>query len=240
MDKRILLVISAAVLLSSGILLYQKVFAAGNAKTPSYITSINNNATYVGEKNSFHDQTDGATRWKWEFGDGEYSMEKDATHIYSEAGKYKVILTTYGSFGYAKNEQKVITVLPGASDRSAQPATFDILGDANIKTGESHKYECSATASSYTWTVENDGAAHVVSNGRTATFVFKSPGTKTLSLKLTGPDKVLTKNILVAENTPPHTDRPAPQKTQHAHSGQRHGDDDVVMPSAQPLEKVHK
>ena len=49
-------------------------------------------------KVQFTDKSAGSpTSWKWSFGDGTYSTEKNPAHIYSKAGKYTVTLT-------AKNE----------------------------------------------------------------------------------------------------------------------------------------
>ena len=43
---------------------------------------------------AFHDESTGKpTAWKWSFGDGKYSTQKNPAHTYSKAGKYTVSLT---------------------------------------------------------------------------------------------------------------------------------------------------
>lgn len=49
---------------------------------------------------NFTDNSTGVpTSWKWSFGDGKSSTEKNPQHIYTKAGKYTVSLTVKNSFG---------------------------------------------------------------------------------------------------------------------------------------------
>lgn len=54
-------------------------------------------------KVAFIDQSVGAlTSWKWDFGDGKTSTEKNPIHQYKEAGKYIVVLTVTGPKGTSR------------------------------------------------------------------------------------------------------------------------------------------
>ncbi len=120
MDKRILILIACFWSISIAVFCYKKVYSAGKLPSPQYIVSIENNTAHTGESILFKDNTEEATGWKWDFGDGEYSLEKNPTHIYLDPGTYPVRLTVYGSFGYVTNENKSINVL---SAGPAPPAT---------------------------------------------------------------------------------------------------------------------
>ena len=47
----------------------------------------------------FTDKSEGATAWKWNFGDGNTSTEQNPLHTYSKAGQYTVTLTISNSAG---------------------------------------------------------------------------------------------------------------------------------------------
>jgi hypothetical protein len=51
---------------------------------------------------AFHDESVGATHWKWDFGDGEASIEQNPIHRYATAGKFVVILDATGPAGHSR------------------------------------------------------------------------------------------------------------------------------------------
>jgi PKD repeat protein len=61
------------------------------------------------------------TAWRWDFGDGESSVEQNPTHIYSTPGTYSVCLEASNSFGSARAcKDKLITV----NEVPKEPAQF--------------------------------------------------------------------------------------------------------------------
>ena len=48
---------------------------------------------------AFHDDTAGATSWKWDFGDGQTSLVQHPVHHYEKPGEYVVILLIDGPAG---------------------------------------------------------------------------------------------------------------------------------------------
>jgi len=71
-------------------------------KTSEFLWSIHKpiaNFNYTNEKNQFYftDNSTGASKWNWDFGDGAKSNESNPSHFYSVHGDYKVTLI-------AKNE----------------------------------------------------------------------------------------------------------------------------------------
>ncbi|WP_410507017.1 PKD domain-containing protein [Methanosarcina hadiensis] len=68
---------------------------------PSADFSTNTTLDYVflSSPVQFKDLSENATRWKWDFGDGTSSTNKNPTHSYSEPGVYTVSLTVSNSNG---------------------------------------------------------------------------------------------------------------------------------------------
>ncbi|MFO7864491.1 MAG: PKD domain-containing protein [Salinivirgaceae bacterium] len=56
--------------------------------------------TNVGDSISFTDQsTHNPVSWRWDFGDGNISDERNPTHIYTDTGSYTITLTVSNSYG---------------------------------------------------------------------------------------------------------------------------------------------
>ncbi|MCX6221573.1 MAG: PKD domain-containing protein [Bacteroidia bacterium] len=61
-------------------------------------------------KVSFTDQSTDAINFKWDFGDGTHSREKDPVHNYEVVGKRKIIQTVYNQFDCPDTTSKVVLV----------------------------------------------------------------------------------------------------------------------------------
>ncbi|MTB53594.1 PKD domain-containing protein [Lewinella sp. W8] len=64
------------------------------------------------ERVSFTNQSEKATSYSWDFGDGTTSQEANPTHRYFQSGDYTVILTAANEKGKSKTSQQTITVTP--------------------------------------------------------------------------------------------------------------------------------
>ncbi len=53
----------------------------------------------LGSSVYFHDLSNNASTWQWDFGDGSFSSERNPTHTYSTAGTYTVSLTVSNAYG---------------------------------------------------------------------------------------------------------------------------------------------
>jgi hypothetical protein len=51
---------------------------------------------------AFHDESIGATKWNWDFGDGQSSADQHPIHRYAAPGKFVVVLTISGPAGTAR------------------------------------------------------------------------------------------------------------------------------------------
>lgn len=202
MDKRLLILIGIFILGSASLFAYRKMYykPEGIKYTIKPL-----NAIKAGDSIAFSDQTPGASRWKWDFGDGEYSTEQSGNHTYQSAGTFPVTLTVYGPFGSQRENNKVTVVANNVAAVAAGPA---ILGPADAKAGVPATWGSSITASSYEWKVE--GEPSPAQKGTTATYAFKSAGKHTLVLTTHSPDNTIRRDITVVAADQPAAQKPAP------------------------------
>jgi PKD repeat protein len=107
MDKRLLILIAASILSSAGFFTYRKLVY----KPDGISYSIKpRDVINPGDSIAYNDQTPGASRWKWDFGDGEFSADQSGHHTYLSSGQFPVKLTVYGPFGMLKDEKNLVTV----------------------------------------------------------------------------------------------------------------------------------
>ncbi len=115
MDKRLILLIALALVGSGSFAAYRKLMY----KPEGIKYAIKPNAPIkTGDSIAYEDNTAGASRWKWDFGDGEFSADQQGHHTYLAPGTYTVTLTAFGSFGMQQKSDKVNVL---ASDIVAAP-----------------------------------------------------------------------------------------------------------------------
>jgi hypothetical protein len=203
MDKRLIILMAVALLGSSGFFAYRKL-----VYKPEGIryTIKPRTALRAGDSISFEDQTPDASRWKWDFGDGEFSVKQSGHHIYLTPGQYKLSLTAYGPFGMLKQHDTVLV----SGDILAKTTTPGILGPSSVIAGAPASWQSAASAEHYEWSVEGDPAlARNAQNGAAASFTFKTPGRKTLVLKTQNPNATVRQEVLVAAAAEPVRPKPA-------------------------------
>ena len=122
MDKRILIIIALFNAGALSVFFYKR--ANGN-HAPAIHFNIDKNVINAGDSITFTDNTQGAIRWKWDFGDTEPSFKQTGKHTYFDLGKHKIVLTVYGaSFGPIVDSTKEIVVrsAPKPDTVKQQPA----------------------------------------------------------------------------------------------------------------------
>lgn len=227
MDKRILLLIAVFIAGSAVFFVYRKFFYQHAGI--SYEIRPGNMMIHVGDSISFQDKTADANRWKWDFGDGEYSAEQGGTHTYLQKGRYPIRLSVYGPFGMLYDERSVLEVLPGET----VAASPEIVGSSSVNVNEPVRFESNTAAESYQWEITGEpGVSGKNEHGKTVAFSFTKPGLKVINLTLHNPDLVLKKevtvnSVAVAETRPtavaapqpkpaaPHQSKPQKPKSQH-------------------------
>jgi len=175
MDKRLIFLIVGILLLASVILVLKKCSNSAKITKPSYV--INPRDIKEGDSIAFRDETKGAIKWKWNFGDGETSFDNSGGHVYTSAGKYSVVLEVYGGFGKL-SDTAVITVNPAVLDVAV--AQFKIDGPNTVFVDEKVTYSCNTpNVKKYLWRSNETGKTDTTQR---ATFTFNSIGTTRISL----------------------------------------------------------
>jgi len=228
MDKRIILLIAIAWLGSLSFFVFHKFYAKAPGIQFEIRPNTDNTILHTGDSIAFQDNTVGANRWKWDFGDGEYSSDKSGTHTYMNAGTFTLNLTAYGSYGSLKST-KTVKVIQGNPVLS--PTAMAILGPSEGNVKDQLSFSASTNAASYEWSVQGDATQKVV-KAQTATYSFAKPGAITLVLKTKGPDATVSKSILVNGIVPAaapapvaapvrHTSAPAPKPKPAEHKASK-------------------
>ena len=241
MDKRILFFIFAALLLSSAVFVFQRFYNIGENVSMYYIINPSESAS-VGDSITFNDLTEGVDRWKWDFGDGEYSDRKNGSHTYVNAGIYNIKLTVYGTFGHKTDAKKTIEI-KAAEIRPQVVEEIIILGPDKVTVGQSVNFESKYKADGYNWQVENDDRYEGrVQKNKTATYSFHNPGTRYIVLTTDNPVNTYRKKIEVEEGA--ETTAPAPkpvvpkvkkEKSERKARRKASDDDEIIIPKAREL-----
>lgn len=129
-----------------------------------------NPVTFVNE--SLGDYRD----WKWDFGDGKTSNEKNPQHTYTEPREYVVKLTAIGPCGDPEETSKTLTVVSSA----VAPEAKFLLQIATIEIGESISlsHESTGTITKVEWDM-GDGT---ILSGDKVEHRYAKPGEYTITL----------------------------------------------------------
>ncbi|WNY28177.1 hypothetical protein MmiEs2_03590 [Methanimicrococcus stummii] len=141
---------------------------------------------------------DSAT-FKWDFGDGKTSAEKDPTHTYASTGVYNVTLTvsnSYGTFNYTLKNVAITNTL------KADFSATNNMGSAPLRVQFSDQSVGSGNNSSFLWNF-GDGTT---STERNPTHTYNKTGTYTVALTVTNPcgatDSILKSSYVSVGNVP--------------------------------------
>lgn len=151
----------------------------------------------------FHNKSQNADYYEWDFGDGSVSTEKDPTHTYKATGNYTVTLKAYekkhnncGTFS-----EQIAVSLNGENpgDGTTPPtANFSFTGSNQYAPATMNFTNLSQNASSYSWDF-GDGST---SSSQNPSHTYSTPGTYSVTLQATnniGSD-VITKTVNVKQD----------------------------------------
>ena len=165
--------------------------------------NINTNDYSIGSLIKFEDLTDNATNWEWDFGDNTIiSTQKKPLHIYKEPGEYNVRLLVNG---ICEQSERITILQKKELLDSTKFPVFNI--PKTIRVGRTLTVEDKTeNASSWEWRFGETADAN--SKTKLASYIYKEPGFKTISLIVNGEIKYMSKQKIevlplkeVAKNT---------------------------------------
>jgi FOG: PKD repeat len=127
-----------------------------------------------------HGTVDASTVFKWDFGDGTTSAERNPTHIYKSTGVYNVTMTvsnTYGTYNYTLKNVSITDTL------KADFSATNNMGSAPLNVKFTDTSIGSGANSSFLWNF-GDGTT---STERNPTHTYNRTGTYTVALTVTNP-----------------------------------------------------
>ncbi|WP_229390657.1 NosD domain-containing protein [Methanosarcina sp. DH2] len=130
----------------------------------------------------FTDNSQNATGWNWNFGDGTNSTERNTTHTYSSVGNYSVNLTVSNANGTdSKTTTLVVLQEQGGNGSNGLPV---VDFSANVTSGYAPLSvmftDLSQNATSRIWDFTNDGTGDA--DVSPVVYVYTAPGIYTVNL----------------------------------------------------------
>lgn len=153
----------------------------------------------VGEVIEFHNETPNATDWKWDFGDGSPKETKNhALHKYTEPGIYTITLVING---FCLKEKKIQIKNHGEIlDRTKLPTIIaPKIAAVGQKVNFTYKYYTNETFS-WEWSFGETG--QIDNTNEFASYSFRTPGPKTITLIVNGEYKFKTSKIIYIKPRP--------------------------------------
>ena len=140
--------------------------------------------------------------YTWNFGDGSGSIEgENVAHTFIDNGNYTVTLTVSDDDGAATTSTLDVTV------NNVAPTILEIIGDTEVKEGESTNYSATASDSgndtlTYSW---DFGDGSEIQQGADVTHIFTNNGIITVTLTVTDDDGATATSTLevVVNNVAP-------------------------------------
>jgi PGF-pre-PGF domain-containing protein len=130
----------------------------------------------------FTDNSQNATGWNWNFGDGTNSTERNTTHTYSSVGNYSVNLTVSNANGTNSKTATIVVLQEQGGNESPVMPVADF--STNVTSGYAPLSvmftDLSQNATSRIWDFTNDGTGDA--DVSPVVYVYTAPGTYTVNL----------------------------------------------------------
>lgn len=154
------------------------------------ITPIANFSFELGKNGEvrFKNNSQNAENYQWEFGDGDFSVDKNPVHFYKEIKNYKINLIAK-SIDNISNEYTADILVDTFEPKSN--FTFELLENGKVKFTNLSKF-----ATEYTWSFGNNTD---LSNEINPIHTFRKNGTYNISLKSKNKvtEHIFTKEIII-------------------------------------------
>lgn len=169
--NRVYLYVLLAVLVLAVFFLLMKLFFSNRTLNAHLLKDeifLNDNLVY-------NDNTPGADKWTWEFGDGSLSTSQGGVYRFKKSGTYAVRLTVDD-----KLQQQFVVVV---KDTVAAPVmdSIRVTGPTSGTTREQLRLEAEGDAQNFEWSFGETGRVDV--KGRTAFYTYNTPGKYRVALR---------------------------------------------------------
>ncbi|MFL6489656.1 MAG: PKD domain-containing protein, partial [Nitrososphaera sp.] len=138
-------------------------------------------------------------QYNWQFGDGQYSFDRDVCHTFEQPGDYVVALTVYDAADTVASASTTIRVLPPLG--TTPPSTNDTGGNdtggvtpeplraqVNLDSTDiplTHRFEADALGGTFPYTYHWDFGDGQEANVQNTRHTYENPGTYTATLTVT-------------------------------------------------------
>lgn len=184
LDRSVIVFLVAAFIVSASFLTYRM---TKYSPCRSLKINLKTKEFTEGKLIKFADNTKGATTWEWDFGDGsKNNTNKEALHVYKNAGEYMVSLLVNG---ICYDSQKLYVKKKPFIIDSSKIANFNLPSSIVVGKG---LYVKDSTPNATAWEWRFGETAGVNSRKRSAKYTYESPGLKTVSLVVNGDVKHAT------------------------------------------------
>lgn len=196
----VILYIIVAILLLAGLIF---LFKSSLFEENSVNAKILKDQIYLNEDLVYSDNTKGANKWLWEFGNGDRSTTQNGVYRFTKPGAYIVRVTING-----KQQQQFPIDVKDTVAAPIKDTLVTINGPTQGIVNEEVRLEAQGNARIYEWSFGETGRVDV--KGPTALYIYHSPGIYTVRLntdnsrrpvihriRITNPDSALV-NTLVA------------------------------------------
>ena len=146
----------------------------------------------------FTNESDNATSYSWDFGDGNSSTEEDPSHTYSEDGTYEVVLTATNDCGSTTTTQTVTILTPPVAGIGADETEGCAPFTVNFTN------ESSENATTFEWTFEGGDPASSTDENPTVT--WNTAGTYEVTLVASNGAGASTTTLTIIVNDVPTAD----------------------------------
>ncbi|GAA4343178.1 PKD domain-containing protein [Flaviaesturariibacter amylovorans] len=174
MDKRFLFVVAGVLLIVAGIFAWKMTRPKKGVELGAVAFTSSRDSVMMNAEVQFDDQTPGASKWSWDFGDGSTGDGQSVSHAFTRPGVFKVTLTVNGSATSTK-EVYVRDAGPGIPVPAAA-----ISGPKVAFVGEKITMTLkSPSASNAVWKFGENGL-DIDGQGQTVSYTYQNEGPYTI------------------------------------------------------------
>ncbi|WP_367209181.1 PKD domain-containing protein [Sphingobacterium sp. R2] len=184
------IIIFLVVALLAGLIYFFKAYTRSEEKISA---KINKTEIYLNEDLIYADNTNGAKKWVWEFGNGDKSTKQQGTYRFNKVGSYVVRLTVNENL----REQFFVSVKDSVVHSIAQDTTLFISGSTNGIVLEEIRLEANGPGEIFEWWFGETGKVDAI--GKSALYTYTKPGVYQVRLRSDKSSKFATHNIRIVD-----------------------------------------